>query len=122
MRWGFIALSVILLFKPVITCMEYLLNQEFIAANLCINAEKTDMDCQGSCYLKNNLETEFDQGRGPKSNPTKLTWEITPFTADTKAAFKMSPIIMERSTFIGGMVEFLYHYEPLKRLFRPPAN
>jgi hypothetical protein len=122
MRWGFLALSVILLFKPVIPWVEYLLNQEYIAANLCINAEIADMECQGSCYLKSNLESEFDQSQDPKANPSKLTWEITPFTTDIAAVYKMSAVVLERLTFLGGMAESLYHFEPQQLLFRPPAN
>lgn len=121
MRWGFIALSVMLLFKPVIPWMEYLLNQEYIAANLCVNAEKADMECQGSCYLKSNLESEFDPSQDSKTNQVKLTWEITPFTADTRVAIKICPQVSERITFVGGMAEFLYCFEPLKLLFRPPT-
>lgn len=38
--------------------MDYALNQEFIAEVLCVNQDKPELQCNGKCYLKDQLEKE----------------------------------------------------------------
>ncbi len=50
------------LIQPVIPVIDYLINKDYIAKNLCVNKDKPKSCCKGKCYLikqlkKNNSET-----------------------------------------------------------------
>ena len=49
---------VLLLIKPFNPFIEYTLNQKYIAEVLCINKDKPQLDCQGTCYLNKQLQKE----------------------------------------------------------------
>ncbi len=52
---------------------EFYINQDKIAATLCENKDKPQMQCHGSCQLKKELEKQN------KKATTVLTHEIKPF-------------------------------------------
>ncbi|GGF45557.1 hypothetical protein GCM10011339_37550 [Echinicola rosea] len=41
--------------------MDYVLNKEYIAENLCINRDKPEMNCDGKCFLAEKLQEAQDQ-------------------------------------------------------------
>ncbi|WP_229239682.1 hypothetical protein [Echinicola soli] len=41
--------------------MDYVLNKEYIAENLCINRDKPEMHCDGKCFLAEKLKEAQDQ-------------------------------------------------------------
>ena len=50
----------------------YEINKEYIAANLCENKDKPELDCCGKCVLKKELK-KVDGGNAPSKNaPSKM--------------------------------------------------
>ena len=47
--------------RPVLPLFEYVVNQDYIAEFLCINKEKTELDCQGKCYLMQRLNEQKEE-------------------------------------------------------------
>jgi len=42
--------------RPVMPLANYLINQDYIAEFLCINKDKPDLECNGKCYLAEQLK------------------------------------------------------------------
>lgn len=70
-----VAVSAVLLVLLVITEMGSLLslvafqtNQDFIAANLCVNRDRPELECNGKCQLIKTLEEQQPSGQ-PKAVP-----------------------------------------------------
>ena len=61
--------------RPVIPLFDYLVNQDYIAEFLCINKEKTEMQCNGKCYLMQQLAKQNEQ---KKQNLPKIAMEEYP--------------------------------------------
>jgi hypothetical protein len=49
-----------LVMKPMGPYLEYALNQEFIANNYCVNEDKPELKCNGSCYLMQRLKEQAE--------------------------------------------------------------
>jgi hypothetical protein len=60
--------------SKVIIIINFQLNQEYIAKNLCEQKEKEDNCCQGSCHLKKKLAEE-DKKTESTSNAGKIKFE-----------------------------------------------
>ncbi len=54
----------------VIVYFNYWLNQEFIAENLCENREQPQLECNGKCHLKKELDK--DDERKQKDNKQQV--------------------------------------------------
>lgn len=51
----FLAVLISYVLRPVMPFIEYALNKDYIAKNLCINRDKPKSCCQGKCHLKKQL-------------------------------------------------------------------
>jgi hypothetical protein len=65
-------LAVIILLRMMampLSLLDYSLNRQFIAGNLCENRTKTEMHCGGSCYLNKQLarSNESQESSGQKT-------------------------------------------------------
>ncbi len=47
--------------RPIQPCLEYVLNQDYIAEFLCINKDKPELQCNGKCHLVKEIEKQKDQ-------------------------------------------------------------
>jgi len=56
--YSVICLSILMfyLIRPVLPFIEYAINKDYIAKNLCINKYKPQNCCQGKCYLGEQLK------------------------------------------------------------------
>lgn len=54
----FVLLYLIAMLRPIQPCIEYVLNQEYIAEILCINKNKPELKCNGKCHLAKQLEKQ----------------------------------------------------------------
>lgn len=55
-------------FSRAIVLVNYHVNKEFIAANLCENRDKPKMGCEGKCHLKKELAKEEKKEQAPSGN------------------------------------------------------
>ncbi len=49
---------VIILFKPGFPVLDYIINYDFIATELCENTGSPELECNGKCHLKSELANE----------------------------------------------------------------
>lgn len=60
MKMILIIASIILLFKPVFPVVDYVVNYDFIAIELCVNKATPELHCNGKCYLIKQLAKSSD--------------------------------------------------------------
>lgn len=52
----------LIVFRPVVPVMDYLIDYEYISTVLCINKDKPEMHCNGKCFLMQEMaKTAEDQ-------------------------------------------------------------
>jgi hypothetical protein len=59
-------------FSKWVVVMEYNLNQDFIAKNLCINKTKPKLHCNGKCQMMKKLAEEEKQNSSSNNNNMKI--------------------------------------------------
>jgi len=71
------------LLAPIIPFADYFLHKKYIEENLCINRDKPEMHCHGTCHLKKELNLLYKETQ-PEKNPeqekgiiSKITKEYT---------------------------------------------
>jgi hypothetical protein len=42
--------------RPIAPIIDYVVNQDYIAEFLCINKDKPELECNGKCHLKKELQ------------------------------------------------------------------
>ena len=102
--------------RPVGPMLEYVIYEDYIAEFLCINKEKTELNCNGKCYLMQRLAEQEEQ---KKQNLPKITLEEYPigfvelFTISTqKNGFKQTVTLKNYTN----NYSFLFSYSN----FHPP--
>ena len=65
-----LVILVFYIIRPVLPYIEYVVNKDFIAKNLCINRDKPHSCCEGKCYLEKQLKKSSDNNNDPKDKNT----------------------------------------------------
>ena len=68
-----LSILVFYLFRPVLPFVEYAINKDYIAKNLCINKDKPKSCCKGKCYLKKQLAKTNSNGDAESKDTNKKT-------------------------------------------------
>ena len=53
-------------FSQLVVVGKFLYNQDFIAANLCENIDKPELQCNGKCHLKKELKKDTEEHHSDK--------------------------------------------------------
>lgn len=61
--------------KPIVPLLEYVVYEDYITEFLCINKDRTELNCNGKCYLIKRLE---EQKEDKKENLPKISMEEYP--------------------------------------------
>lgn len=67
--------------------MEFMVNQSFIAKELCVNRAKPEMGCNGHCYLMKQMEQENKKDQS--GNALKDKYEIVIAVMDTQSSLHL---------------------------------
>lgn len=113
-------LSVFLLqtFDSVLVYAQYLLNREFIAATLCENRDMPEMQCDGKCYLRKQLQQHHEEKDSPAS-PREERRDVTLFSpvSEPLAVFIKAPSRAWESLY-----QPVFSEKHTHAVFHPPAN
>lgn len=116
----FLNLYFLALVQPVIPILEYLLNYDYIAAELCENKDKPILTCNGKCYLEKQIVKQQDVDRDA-SVPVPPTIDLEKFlTIKTNDfTFQLNEVkqIHQATTFYNLLKEISFS----ESLFRPPS-
>lgn len=84
-----LAVAGMILFQSVgslLVMIQFKLNQDFIARNLCVNRAKPSMHCNGKCHLKKML----DQSAQKEKQTNEFTKEKKDFWVKEKQLFQIA--------------------------------
>lgn len=116
-----IVFIVVLFFaKPIFPILDFVINYDAIQ-ELCINKGKPEMQCNGSCHLKNELaKTAQDDNPFTHKKTTTFISEIlffNPFQWELQI-----PLITVCQKVVKGMHQNKYAYLPVFDLSKPPLS
>lgn len=61
------------IFRPILPYIEYVVNKDYIAKNLCINRNNPHSCCEGKCYLEKQISDSAETtGDNEKTNNNKV--------------------------------------------------
>jgi hypothetical protein len=82
-----------------ISLVEYSLNKNFIAANLCENRLKQAVHCAGSCFLSKKLANASESQEAPDQKGSSKTVVIDFFESVEQLSFGCHFLTAEHSSF-----------------------
>lgn len=111
---------VMMLIKPIMPVLDYIINYDYIANELCVNKAKPQMHCNGKCHLMKELAKAAEEGKTPshkKSSHTEV--EVLFCEILTEFSFKSSQIL----PFVKNETEYTNMYSHLDPVsfFHPPT-
>lgn len=115
-----ILFTLYMVLRPLIPLVEYAVNYKYISEVLCINKNKPEIHCKGTCYLSKELAKVNDSETSPfnkvKSSGQKILDiyilpEITEISITEKILFFNFNFIYETA----------YSFLFLKHIFKPPV-
>jgi hypothetical protein len=120
----FFAASILLIALLVQNCSRYLiildyqLNKDYIAKNLCENRNKPKCCCCGKCFLKKQLDKN-DKEQGTSGNTSQRDKdEVLFFTAEKSVLFIRNGIIIKKD-YTFNKTSFTLQ-NPYSSVFHPP--
>jgi hypothetical protein len=114
----FIALFI--LARPVLPVMDYIINYDYIAKELCENKEKPELHCNGKCHLAKEL-AKASEDEKPVSEKKAAHAEMEILFFQTAAQFAFLPNASV-NTYVA-MPEYCNSYSHLdaSSFFHPPV-
>jgi hypothetical protein len=96
---------------------DFLLNQSYIAENLCVNRDKPMMHCNGKCYLSKKINEQEKKDHSPVSRTEKLDLQVyyLPETVAVPPAFEA----LTKAVCLINDSEIFSSFSP--SIFHPPA-
>ncbi len=100
-------------------CIDFKINQDFIAEELCINKDKPELGCKGKCYLSNQLnEVEETNNKNIPENYKELFREVYYIKGNFDfSVFVDTAINPMQKTFYQ---EEIYSFSSITDVFHPP--
>jgi hypothetical protein len=97
--------------------VHFMINRAHIAAELCENRSRPDLQCNGQCHLKRELNKEKKRERSPSGEVNEKS-ELVLFPPE--AGHQLSKVLM------CGLSEFSFYIDPLSNKhvplpIRPPC-
>lgn len=93
-----------MLIRPLWPIVNYVANYDYIIENFCINKDKPELECNGQCYLMQQLAEQSDEGQTNPFEKSKKT-ESSEIVYLEKFSYLIPNISKEESNLI-----VVYHY------------
>lgn len=100
-------------------CLQYQLNKEFIAANLCENKAKPQLQCEGKCHLKKQIEKNSDTPN-PSGEKSNIKLSISEFCIEN--SFSFSAVATQSNSYQSGYCNNHYSHLYSSLIFHPPLQ
>ncbi|UOX33473.1 hypothetical protein LXD69_15745 [Flavobacterium sediminilitoris] len=112
-------LMVIILFKPGFPILDYIINYDFIATELCENTSTPELGCNGKCHLKSELanEAKKDTTDSNKKKYTTLSLEILFFQNSIQNGLRT---IRQLNKKVLNQYNCIYFRINITSIFHPP--
>lgn len=104
--------------RPVLPVLDYIINYDYISAELCENKAKPEMHCNGKCHLKKQLAKASDSEKPLSQKKNQASETEVLFFQDTVSSNPHTKVsIISSNTFI---YTNLYSYQDGYCCFHPP--
>lgn len=114
-------LALFILVKPVIPVLDYIVNYEYIATELCENIAKPELKCNGKCHLAKELAKASESEKpisSDKKNASHHEIEILFCNEIEKVTLLFNFDFLEKETAVSN--PDLYKSVALYSIFHPP--
>ena len=111
----------ILLVKPVLPVLEYVINYEYISKVLCINKDKPKLQCNGKCHLMKELAKASDAGKPFSTDKKGTTSILDVLIFEEIKSFDIIPLCFGTQEKINQGYSNLYIYMKSDSVFHPPT-
>lgn len=122
MKSFLVLLLLVFVFKPVLPVVGFALHYDYIKNELCVNRDRPEMHCNGSCFLKKELAKTAEENNAistlTKSISFPFQWLHLPLNIEVIFPLTSIPII---STKTSSYHQILYQFDLISFLFRPPV-
>jgi hypothetical protein len=98
--------------------IEYNLNKDFIAKNLCVNKAKPKMHCNGKCQMMKKMAEEENQN-STNNNSSKIKLQEVVFSNEMN--IPSLPAVSYTTLSYNQERPALKHISPASSIFHPPA-
>lgn len=112
-------LYLLALVQPALPILEYLINYDYIVNELCENRNKPIMDCNGKCYLGDQVDKQLDLDT-EHHIPMPPTIDFEKFISLTTSIVAQLPINDEALLHTPRVVKNLKEMLFASNLLRPP--
>ena len=118
----FLLLYVIALFRPILPIIDYVVNYDYIAEQLCENKNKPILACNGKCYVAKEVEKTLPTiPIDNKSRIFTIDFEKYPVTTLFRGKYvALNFNHLQKSKFIYSKNEEVKNH--IEFVFRPPKN
>jgi hypothetical protein len=105
-------------FSKLFVVIEYNLNKDYIAKNLCINKAKLKLHCNGKCQMMKRLAEEEKQNSS-NNNSSKIKIQELVFSNEMNEP--ILPVVTYITLSYNEEPPLLKHNAPVSSIFHPPA-
>jgi hypothetical protein len=105
-------------FSKLFVVIEYNLNKDYIAKNLCINKAKLKLHCNGKCQMMKRLAEEEKQNSS-NNNSSKIKIQELVFSNEMNEP--ILPVVTYITLSYNEEPPLLKHNSPVCSIFHPPA-
>jgi hypothetical protein len=105
--------------QSVTTIGKYLKNLDYISTTLCVNRDRADIHCEGTCVLAQMMNKTEVPGESPFTNSENSMELIEVIGFFTSSDCLSHQLIMLDDEFKSQTISH-YNYEPRAELERPP--
>jgi hypothetical protein len=105
-------------FSKTIIYTAFLINQDYIAKNLCENRNAPEKKCCGKCQLEKRMTGEAQKQDAQLPSLLKSVDEITLMNSEV-SAIRVKPFLI--NSFLFPEPIEVSHYTFVNRIFRPPC-
>lgn len=108
-------------FSLVFVYVGFKLNQQYVAANLCINRFKPSLHCNGKCYFMQKIKQaeDNDKKQAAKNSSTKL--EVS-FIEQPFSILFSEPVMVNLLSVGFPVFNYQYTSRYLTSIFKPPKG
>ena len=103
--------------RPVMPLANYIINQNYIADFLCINKDKPELECNGKCYLADQLKKAAEE---KEKNLPAIAMEEYPIGIIIFTSFQATEIA-ETHKETNFQYQNSYTFSYLNSVFHPPT-
>ena len=111
----------IMLIKPILPVLEYVLNYEYVSKVLCINKDKPKMHCNGKCHLMKELAKASDAEKPLSSDKKGISQILDVLIFEEIRSLKIVPVCFVTKEKVNSDYSNLYFHMNSASVFHPPT-